>query len=152
MYLGFFTFISLQPFQTTLVGSGHYVFQLATVLKRLTWPVWTSQQSALLETDPFGSHCTTVLCFPGLLVLVLDLYSLFCPIVLPCVLSCSPQLLVTSSQITTQMTKQMARTLLTGLLVRVHRWPTMFCHICKRWSMCKNPTFYKLNTKVIVII
>ena len=77
MYLGFFTFISLQPFQMTLVGSGHYVFQLATVLKRLTWPVWTSQQSALLETGPFGSHCATVLCLPGLLVLVLDLYSLF---------------------------------------------------------------------------
>ena len=60
----------MQPFQTTLVGSGHYVFQLATVLKRLTWPAWTSQQSALLETGPFGSHCATVLCLPGLLVLV----------------------------------------------------------------------------------
>ena len=47
-------------------------FPTATGLKRLSWPVWASQQSALLETGPFGSHCATVLCLPGLLVLVLD--------------------------------------------------------------------------------
>lgn len=57
MYFGFFTFIN--PFITHEFGR-----PIATVLKRFTWPVWTSQRSALLETDPFGRHCATVLCLP----------------------------------------------------------------------------------------
>ena len=57
MYFGFFTFIN--PFITHEFGR-----PTATVLKRFTWPVWTSQQSALLETNPFGRHCATVLCLP----------------------------------------------------------------------------------------
>ena len=103
MYLGFFTFIKLQPFQTTLVGSGHYVFQLATVLKRLTWPVWTSQQSALLETGPFGSHCASVLCLGCLS------WSWTYIVCLP---DCLAMRLVLQSTAVG------------------NRWPTMFCRIC----------------------
>jgi len=28
----------------------------------------------------------------------------------------------------------------------------MFCHICNTLSICKNPTFYKLNIKVMLVI
>ena len=120
MYLGFFTFIKLQPFQTTLVGSGHYVFQLATVWKRLTWPVWTSQQSALLETGPFGSHCAIVLCLPGLLVLVLDGKQTY----IVCLPDCLAMRLVLQSTAVG------------------NRWPTMFCRICNILIYMQEPHIF----------
>ncbi len=93
MYPCFFTFISLHSLHTSLVSSGHYVFQLQQCWRGS--PGQSRPPNSLLfgevhsaVTAQLSYVCQEVAC------LGVGPISSVCWIVLPCVLSCNPQLLV----------------------------------------------------------